>query len=181
MGWPPPEPPGCAHRAVRCTAGQSQARLGSYLPSVHILQVKRREVWAPWGQAEGCPESSPGFSNKTNNFPTSLYRAVGMTMGKTTRQSCSQPVPSVGPCCYCGHVPVPTPVRAPFPGPCPSPAAPLHPTSHPCLDWGRQSSLLGEMKIYPIKSKGVKSVWRVNQHLFFFTDYWQERQLDGLM
>lgn len=50
---------------------------------------------------QGCPESSPGFSNKTNNFPTSLYRAVGMTMGKTTRQSCSQTVPSVGSGCYC--------------------------------------------------------------------------------
>lgn len=101
MGWPPPEPPGCAHCAVRCTAGQSQAGLGFYLPSVHILQAKRRDVWALWGLAQGCPESSPGFSNKTNNFPTSLYRAVGMTMGKTTRQSCSQPVPSMGPGCYC--------------------------------------------------------------------------------
>lgn len=66
------------------------------------------------------------------------------------------------------------------------PAAPPPPENHPCLR-RRQLRFTSRWKWKeknPIKCERIKAAWRQEEELkffFFFTDYWQERQLNSLI
>lgn len=107
--------------------------------SVCILEVGRREAWAPQGLAQGCSVPSLGLANELNWFHNALVWSSGDDHG-----SDRQTAVHIGHCSSASY----------------KWSVPLN----------KVANVLHRVKmnrVDPIKSEGVKSIWRPKEELTF--------------